>query len=178
MKNFFLSLFIISFTSCNKPDLQQNDKNKITEAKLDYYERCRLLVLEQRILNQDFGFTKKGKDIDEQVIKYLGNIITSKKDTLKILNSVHYTGVYEDSKRGNGQVYIYNSLNKLLGFYNLGSASAVPNSIDNKGLIFKYDNDNCNQTTKISLRDSIPKQIFVQCTKEGGDIYNLETAYE
>lgn len=178
MKNFLLSLFIISLTSCNKPDLQQNDKNKITETKLDYYERCRLLVLEQRIPNQDFGFTKKGKDIDEQVIKYLGNIITSKKDTLKILNSIHYTGIYEDSKRGNGQVYIYNSLNKLLGFYNLGSASAVPNSIDNKDLIFKYDNDNCNQTTKISLKDSIPKQIFIQCTKEGGDIYNLETAYE
>lgn len=178
MKKIFLSLFMILFISCNKTDLQQNDKNKITKAKLDYYEHCRLLVLQQSILNQDFGFTKKGKDIDEQVIKYLGNIITSKKDTLKILNSVHYTGIYEDSKRGNGQVYIYNSLNKLIGFYNLGSASAVPNSIDNKGLIFKYDNDNCNQTTKISLMDSIPKQIFVQCTKEAGNIYNLETAYE
>jgi hypothetical protein len=105
MKNFILSLFIILFTNCSKPDLQRKDK-EITETKLDYYERCRLLVLEQNIPNQDFGFTKKGKDIDEQVIKYLGNIITSKKDTLKILNSVHYTGVYEDSKRGNGQVYI------------------------------------------------------------------------
>ncbi|WP_336717480.1 hypothetical protein [Chryseobacterium mucoviscidosis] len=176
MKRFFLSLIIISLTSCNKSDLHKNDKNKITKTKLDYYEHCRLLVLEQNTINQDFGFTKKGKDIDEQVVKYLGNIITSKKDTLKILNSVHYTGIYEDSKRGNGQVYIYNSHNKLLGFYNLGSASAVPNSIDNKELIFKYNNENCNQTTKISLKDSIPKQIFIQCTKEGGDIYNLETA--
>lgn len=174
MKRFFLSLIIISLTSCNKSDLQENDKNKITETKLDYYERCRLLVLEQNITNQDFGFTKKGEDIDEQVVKYLGNIITSKKETLKILNSVHYTGIYKDSKRGNGQVYIYNSNNKLLGFYNLGSASSVPNSIDNKELVFKYKNENCNQTTRISLKDSIPKQIFIHCTKEGGDIYNLE----
>lgn len=176
MKNFFLSLFIISFISCNKTDLQQDDKNKITETKLDYYERCRLLVLDQNISNQDFGFIKKGKDIDEQVVKYLGNVITSKKDTLKILNSVHYTGIYEDSKRGNGQVYVYNSHNKLLGFYNLGSASAVPSSIDNKELIFKYNNENCNQTTKISLKDSIPNQIFVHCTKDGGYIYSLERA--
>ncbi len=72
-------------------------------------------------------------------------------------------------------MYIYNYHNKLLGFYNLGSASAVSKSIDNKELIFKYKNENCNQITKISLKDSIPKQIFVQCTKEGGDIYNLET---
>lgn len=177
MKRFFLSLIIISLTSCNKPDLQQNNKNKVAETKLNYYERCRLLVLEQNTPNQDFGFKKKGGNIDEQVVKYLGNIITPKKDTLKILNSIHYTGIYEDSKRGNGQIYIYNSHNKLLGFYNLGSASAVPSSIDNNELIFKYNNENCNQTTKISLKDSIPKQIFIKCTKEGGDIYNLETAH-
>lgn len=176
MKRFFLSLIIISFTSCNKTDLQQNEKNKATKTGVDYYEQCRLLVLEQNTPNHDFGFTKRGKEIDEQIVRYLGNIITSKRDTLKILNVVHYTGFYEDSKRGNGQVYIYSSRNKLLGFYNLGSASAVPNSIDNKELIFKYNNENCNQTTIISLKDSIPKQIFVKCSKEGGDMYNLETA--
>lgn len=175
MKRFFLSLIIISLTSCNKTDLHENNDNKSTKTKLDYCERCRLLVLEQNSTNQDFGFIKKGKDIDEQVVKYLGNVITSKRETLKILTSVHYTGIYEDSKRGSGQVYIYNSQNKLLGFYNLGSASAIPSSVDNNGLIFKYNNENCNQTTKISLKNNIPKQIFVQCTKDGGDIYNLET---
>lgn len=177
MKKKILSLIVILFISCNKSDLQQNGKNKIIETNLDYYERCRLLVLEENTPNQDFGFTKKGKEIDEQVVTYLGNIITSKTDTLKILNYVHYTGIYEDSKRGNGQVYIYNVNNKLLGFYNLGSADAVPRNIDDKELIFKYNNESCNQTTKISLKDSIPKQIFIQCTKEGGDIYNLETAH-
>ncbi|WP_077415266.1 hypothetical protein [Chryseobacterium sp. JV274] len=177
MKRFFLSLIVILFTSCNKSDLQQNSKNKVIETKLDYYERCRILVLEQNALNQYFGFTKKGKEIDEQVVTYLGNIITSKKDTLKILNSVHYTGIYDDSKRGSGKVYIYTVHNKLLGFYNLGSADAVPSNVENKELIFKYNNESCNQTTKISLKDSIPRQIFIQCTKEGGDIYNLETAH-
>ncbi|SHF78797.1 hypothetical protein [Chryseobacterium sp. OV279] len=174
MKRFFLSLIILSFISCNKSISEPN--NKRIETDVDYYERCRLLTLEQNTPNQDFGFIKKGKEIDEQVVKYLGSIITSKNDTLKILNSIHYTGIYQDSKRGNGQVYIYNSHNKLLGFYNLGSASAVPSSIDNKELIFKYNNENCNQTTKISLKDSIPNQIFVHCTKDGGDVYSLERA--
>lgn len=59
---------------------------------------------------------------------------------------------------------------------NLGSAYAIPSNIGNNELIFKYNNENCNQTTKISLKDSIPNQIFVRCTKDGGDIYNLETA--
>ncbi|PIF47741.1 hypothetical protein CLU96_4810 [Chryseobacterium sp. 52] len=175
MKRFFLSLIILLFISCNKSNSQPN--KKIRETVVDYYECCRLLTLEQNVPNQDFGFIKKGKEIDEQVVKYLGSIITSKNDTLKILNSIHYTGIYEDSKRGNGQVYIYNSHNKLLGFYNLGSALAVPSSIDNKSLIFRYNNESCNQVTKISLKDSIPKQIFVQCTKEGGDIYNLEITH-
>ncbi len=176
MKRFFLSLIILSFTSCNKIDLHENNNNRFTKTKLDYYERCRLLVLEQNSTNQDFEFIKKGEDIDEQVVRYLGNVITYKRDTLKILNSVHYTGIYQDSKRGNGQVYIYNSQNRLLGFYNLGSASAIPSNIGNNELIFKYNNENCNQTTKISLKDSIPNQIFVRCTKDGGDIYNLEAA--
>jgi hypothetical protein len=175
MKRFFLSLIILSFISCNKSNSQPNKKN--VETDVDYYERCRLLTLEQNTPNQYFGFIKKGKEIDEQVIKYLGNIITSKNDTLKILNSIHYTGIYEDSKRGNGKVYIYNFHNKLLGLYNLGSALAIPSEIDNKGLIFKYNNETCNQVTKISLKDSIPKQIFVQCTKEGGDMYNLEITH-
>lgn len=175
MKRFFLSIVIVLFVGCNKSDSNQDIKIKIPQ-KLDYYERCRLLVLEENTPNQDFEFVKKGNNIDEQVIKYLGNIVTSEKDTLKILNTVHYSGIYEDSRRGNGQVRIYDSNNQLIGFYNLGSALAIPNYISDKELIFKYKNDQCNQTTKISLKDSIPKQIFIQCTKDGGDIYSLEMA--
>ena len=169
MKRVFLTLIIL--TGCSKSKLSTDIHKKST----DYYERCRLVVLEENMPKQDFEFVRKGKEIDQQVVRYLGNIVTTKKDTLKIVNSIHYTGVYEDAKRGNGQLYIYNSYNELLGYYNLGSALAVPNDIENnKELIFKYDNESCNQTTKINLRDSIPKKIFIQCTKEGGDLYNLQ----
>ncbi|MCW3161382.1 hypothetical protein [Chryseobacterium oryctis] len=164
-------LILILLIGCSKSE-QKLDGNKI---EIDYYERCRLLVLEENIISQDFEFSKVGKEIDEQVVKYLGNIITNKKDTLKIVNSVHYTGTYEDSKRGNGQLYIYNSHNKLKGYYNLGSALAVPTDIENnENVVFNYNNDICNQLTKISLKDSIPNKIFIQCTKEGGDLYNLQ----
>ncbi|MDQ8142427.1 MULTISPECIES: hypothetical protein [Chryseobacterium] len=169
MKRIFLTLIILTGCSKSKPSTDTYKKN------IDYYERCRLLVLEENIPKQNFEFEKKGKEIDQQIVRYLGNIVTTKKDTLKIVNSIHYTGVYEDAKRGNGQLYIYSINNELLGYYNLGSALAVPNDIENnRELIFKYDNESCNQTTKISLRDSIPKKIFIQCTKEGGDLYNLQ----
>ncbi len=47
MKGLFFALVIILLTSCDK----SNDKNKINETKLDYHERCRLLVLEKNIPN-------------------------------------------------------------------------------------------------------------------------------
>jgi len=169
MKLVFLTL--IGLIGCSK----SNSSIETHKKNIDYYERSRLLVLEENLPKQDFEFVKKGKEIDQQVVRYLGNIITSKKDTFKIVNSIHYTGVYEDAKRGNGQLYIYNSHNELFGYYNLGSALAVPNDIENnRELIFKYDNESCNQTTKISLRDSIPKKIFIQCTQGGGNIYNFQ----
>lgn len=31
-------------------------------------------------------------------------------------------------------------------------------------------------TNVISLKGSIPKQIFIKCRKDGGDIYSLEIA--
>ncbi|WP_276732137.1 hypothetical protein [Chryseobacterium carnipullorum] len=168
-----LSIIITFFTvliGCEKATTKKTDNNNI-----DYYERCRLLVLQENNPNQDYEFSKMGKEIDQQVIKYLGSVYTSKKDTLKILSNINYTGLYEDAKRGSGSVYIYNN-NKLVGFYYVGSALAVPNKIENnKDLIFDYKNDVCNQTTKVSLNDSIPKRIFIQCTKDGGDLYNFKT---
>ncbi|MBT2620286.1 hypothetical protein [Chryseobacterium sp. ISL-6] len=103
-------------------------------------------------------------------MKYIGKIITSKKDTLKIINSQNLFGLLEESKRGNGSVYIYNDKNQPIGAYFLGDYLAVPSKIENQNLVFSYNNDFCNQTTRISLKDSIPKEIFIQCSKKGGDI--------
>lgn len=158
--------------SCNSP----SRSNKKPDD--DFYEKSRKLVLSEDKINQEYHFSIIGKGIDEIHIKYIGNIINSKKDTLKIVNSQNVSGYLEDSKRGNGSVYIYNNQNELIGFYFVGDYWAVPSRIENQGLVFSFNNHFCNETTKISLRDSIPKKIFIQCTKEGGDLYNFKPANE
>ncbi len=164
-------MFFTVLTGCQKSTTPKQENNQ----KIDYHERCRLLVLNENNPNQDYNFDKKGKEIDQQVINYLGNVVTTKGDTLKIVSSINYTGLYEDSKKGGGEIYIYSNKNIQIGYYYLGSALAVPTKLENnRDLLFDYNNDLCNQKTKISLKDSIPKNIFIQCTKEGGDLYNFK----
>ncbi|AYM99603.1 hypothetical protein [Chryseobacterium sp. 3008163] len=170
MKQYIIALILLLVFNCS-PNSEDNKKHK-SEG---FYEKCRQLVLSENKVGQEYFFSIKGKEINEINIKYLGNIITSKNDTLKIVNSQNIFGYLENTKKGNGSFYIYNNKNYFIGYYFVGDYWAVPSGIENnRELIFKYDNDFCNQTTKISLRDSIPKKIFIQCTKEGGDLYNLQ----
>jgi len=169
-KYFFFPLLLL--ICCGSPSKREN-LGKID----DFYEKCRKLTLSENKIGQEYQFSLIGEKLDEIHVKYLGNIITSKHDTLKIVNSQNLFGLSEQSKRGNGSVYIYNIQNKLIGTYFLGDYWGVPSKIEGQNLVFSYKNDFCDQTTKISLKDSIPKQIFIKCTKEGGDIYNLETAH-
>ncbi|MDN3692621.1 hypothetical protein QWZ06_10195 [Chryseobacterium tructae] len=170
-KYFFLALLLL-LTCCDS----HSNKDHLDSID-DFYEKCRKLTLSENKIGQEYQFSLIGGKIDEIHVKYLGNIITSKHDTLKIVNSQNLFGLSEQSKRGNGSVYIYDTQNKLIGIYFLGDYWGVPSKIEGQDLVFSYKNDFCNQTTKISLKDSIPKQIFIKCTKEGGDIYNLETAH-
>ena len=162
-------IFLLLVLGCSKgSDQAKPEKN-------DYYERCRLLVLQEDRPNQNYQFKRDGREIDEQTINYLGYIITNKKDTLKIISSVNFSGLFNDSKRGNGNIYIYDKSNHQIGFYNVGSALAIPKQIiNNRELLFDYKNDICDQVTKVNLSDSIPKKIFVKCTSEGGDLYNFK----
>ncbi|KFF11061.1 hypothetical protein IW15_18060 [Chryseobacterium soli] len=164
-----LLLLIFSCTPSSKSAKKPDD---------DFYEKSRKLVLSENKINQEYHFSIIGKEIDEIHIKYIGNIINSKKDTLKIINSQNLFGLLEESKRGNGSVYIYDNKNQLIGIYYLADYWAIPLKIENQSLVFSYDNYFCNQTTKISLRDSIPKKIFIQCTKGGGNLYNFKPANE
>lgn len=169
-KKYFLPTLLL-LICCGSPSKKESlDKND------DFYEKCRKLTLSENKIGQEYQFSLVGKEIDEIHIKYLGNIITSKHDTLRIVNSQNLFGLSKESKKGNGSVYIYDTQNKLIGIYFLGDYWGVPSKIEGQNLVFSYKNDFCNQTTRISLGDSIPKQIFIQCTKEGGDIYNLEMA--
>lgn len=81
-------------------------------------------------------------------MKLIGISITTKGDTLKVINSTNYTGLFEDSRKANSSVYIYNHRNELLGFYQVESSYSLPKEVKNNELIFQYDNEDCKQTLK------------------------------
>lgn len=167
-------ILVLFLVSCNK-------NNSVTKphrlSKLDYYEHCRNFVLKENIIGQLFLFERKGQEIDQHYVQYLGDIITSKNDTLKVVTSAIYTGISKDAKRGNGKLYIYNSDGTLKGHYTLGSVKSLPNEIENDGtLVFNYSGKDggCDQITKIDMREEIPNIIFILCRNQQGDIYNFE----
>jgi hypothetical protein len=168
-KNIIAILFgtITAVTSCTS-----NQSFRDSTEPLDYYEKCRRLVLSENAIGQEYIFKISKQQIDELHVSYLGYVKTNKGDTLKFLNSINLFGQYEDSKRANGAVMLYKD-GDLVGAYYVGGELEVPSRIENGNLIFDYNNSSCNQKTSISFKDSIPKQIFVTCTEKGGDIYNL-----
>jgi hypothetical protein len=168
LKNSIINLLLTCMlVSC---DSQKPAANMKIE---NYYEKCRSLVLSENKPYEEYVFKVMKKEIIELHATYLGSIKTVKGDTLKFLNSINYFGLYEDSKRANGAVILYNEDDRFLGMYQVGNANSVAAKIEGTNLVFDYNNGNCNQITLISFKDSIPKQIFVNCTKEGGDLYTF-----
>ena len=162
-------ILLLAFIGCDNP---KNSVENIV-SKDDYYDKCRKIVLSENKIGQEYFFKLTKKEIDEFTLTYLGNIKTKKGDTLKFLNAVNYFGNYEDTKHANGLVYIYNAQNKIIGNYYVGGALGIPTKIEGSNLIFSYDDENCNQKTAINFLDSIPKQIFINCTEKGGDLYSF-----
>jgi hypothetical protein len=152
---------------CNCKYGQLNNKES------DFHEKCRQLVLNENRINQNYYFKKNGQDIDELSITYIGVIYKENGEVYKIMNSIYYFGLYEDSKRVNSAIMIYNKLNEFIGMYNVDESNLIATRIENNNLIFDYKNQKCNQKTIIFLKDSIPNKIFINCTEKGGDIYYL-----
>lgn len=164
-------LLLLTITSCN--DNKNNGQNiKINEG--DFFEKCRKLALNENNSSQEYSFRIIGKDIQEINVKYLGSILTKCNDTIKFINSIQFIGLYEDSKRANCSIVLYDNKNNYLGKYQVGNTSSMPEKIENSDLVFLYKNYDCDQSTKINFYDSIPKQIFVRCKGEEGDIYQFE----
>lgn len=165
----FVQVLLLAFIGC---DNAKRPIEKVTTND-DYYEKCRKLVLSENKIGQEYFFKLTKKEIDEFTLTYLGSIKTVKGDTLKFLNAVNFFGQYEDSKRANGAVFIYDNQNKKIGAYYVGGASGVPQKTEGTNLVFSYNDESCNQTTAINFKDSIPQQIFITCTEKGGDLYSF-----
>ena len=170
MRNVYFIAIIICLASCKQ---SQKEISKTEDFKIG---------LEKLVLNSK----QKGieyyvkinipKEVLEYKMTYIGVIENSKKEKLDFVYSTIFSGVYEDSKRANSIITIYKNQERLGHYYVGGGFNKTPIITENEILI-NYDDD-CNQSTRISFRDSIPQKIFIHCKQENGkmlgDLYNFE----
>lgn len=170
MKTIYFIVVVICLASCEQ---SHSDKKKTK----DFYEKLEDLVFEEENTGIEyFSKIEKNNEVIEYKVTYLGKIANSKNDDLELLYSTVYTGKYDDSKRANSTLIVF--LNKKrLGSYQIGGGFNKIPTISKDELVINYDDDNCNETTKLNFRDSIPQKIFINCKIENGkmmgDLYNF-----
>ena len=133
-----------------------------------------LFVLERNQINKTFIFGKWTQEGGmENRYKYLGKITTNRGKTFKILNSLWIWGL---SGRSTSRILIYDQCNKYLGNYYLKMDYNLPHSIIDNRLIFINNDEECdkNLKTEIDFRYGLPKQIFIKCNGDYGDVVTFE----
>jgi hypothetical protein len=132
-------------------------------------------VLRMKQIGKEFSFNKsKAGNHDSLVLVYLGEIKTKKGDELKIMTSRWYWGL---SPRATTRVIVFNAKNKRLGSYYLSMTYDVPKKIDGSSVVFINDKvSDCTPglVTKVDFADGIPKEFFLRCEGELGEIYRFD----
>lgn len=161
-KHLILSTFIIFYSFSV---IAQINDNKI-----------RLSVLKKGIIGRTFVFGKWTKDGNTEThLKYLGSVTTTKGKTYKIMTSAWYWGL---SHRATSILLIYSKQNQHIGSYHVGSVVDLPNQLMTGKLLFdNNDNPDCDKmaTTIVDLSHGLPKQLFIKCKGEYGDLYSFSS---
>jgi len=138
--------------------------------------KIRQQVLEKAVVDSLFVFGKwTENEQTETRLKYLGQVETAKGQVYKIMNSCWLWGL---SRRATSRILIFDDKNKYVGNYCLGMISDLPDRLENGRLIFtNLDNEDCDQkfVSKVDFSNGLPKEIFLKCKGENGDIYSFST---
>ena len=158
---YILLIFISLLISCQSKEIK-TDENSIQE-----------IVLKNEIKDSLYIFGKWNKEEGmETHLKYLGNL-KSEKETFKILT---HSLIWGMSKRATNRLLIFDTKDKYLGEFGMTMKSELPKKIENNRLIFLHlDEEDCDKEiiTQISFKEGIPKEFFVECKNEMGNIYSF-----
>jgi hypothetical protein len=130
-------------------------------------------VLKNNVVDSVFVFGKwTEKKGDEAHIKYLGQVHADNGESYKVMTSILLWGL---AKHATNRILIYNAKNQYLGNYYVYDIDDLPARLENGILIFKNKAE-CDKSikTRIDLKHGIPKQIFIRCNGENGDLYNFD----
>ncbi len=133
-----------------------------------------LSVLSKGVIGETFKFNLSDKEgyINEASITYLGKIDTKTEGKYYVVTSGR---VWGPNNHTTGAVLLYDSKKQYFGKYVLGAISDLPMKLDKNELFFYNTNKNdCDQSlvTKIDFSE-VPKNIFIKCNGELGDVYEL-----
>ncbi|WP_418360265.1 hypothetical protein [Sphingobacterium detergens] len=134
-----------------------------------------LSVLSKNLVGKTFKFDLSDKKdyLNEVSITYLGEIHTKAKEKYYI---VSWGRVWGANKHTTGSILLYDNKKRYFGNYVLGALNDLPLKLDkNKLFFYNTDKKECDQSlvTKIDFSE-IPKNIFIKCNGELGDLYELD----
>lgn len=140
------------------------------------YDLIRQKVLQIGIVDSEYIFGKwNGKGGTETHLRYLGQITSKRGKSYKIMNSVCLWGL---SCRATSRILVFDSQNRWVGEYYVGMTDELPNKLSNGKLIFTNTNrGDCDKrlVTIVNLNNGLPKQFFLKCKGDFGDIYTFRT---
>ncbi|WP_312365437.1 hypothetical protein [Sphingobacterium sp.] len=156
-------LLIVSILLCFSCARQFRDKEDIV-----------LYVLSKNVVGKTFKFNLSDKEdyLNEVDVAYLGEIKTKAKKKYYI---VTWGRVFGPNKHTTGSILLYDNKKQFFGNYVLGASNDLPIKLDKNELLFYNTTKNeCDQSlvTKIDFSE-IPKNIFIKCSGELGDVYAL-----
>ncbi len=165
MKHSALFIFLFLLSGCN-------GVHKPEETAVDFIQKLETIVLEQNNIDQEFHMQiNDSLKTLEYSIYYLGGFHNKE---MKLIYLEILSG-NKISPHFNSYLSIYSAQGEKIGRYYIGS-NEKPKLL-NDTLIIRGIGD-CDQTTRISFKDSIPKMIFIHCKEKNeqmfGDIYNFE----
>ncbi|NHA04314.1 hypothetical protein G7092_10930 [Mucilaginibacter sp. HC2] len=130
-------------------------------------------VLRKGIIGKEYKFVHHDKTVS--YLKYLGKAKTHDGSGYKILTSIWLWGL---AHRATSRLLIYNGANQYIGQYYLGTAYDLPNSLVNNQLVFLNSNNfdsgcDIKMITRVDLSNGLPKDLFINCKGNRGDLYSF-----
>jgi hypothetical protein len=132
-------------------------------------------VLAENIIGKAYKFDQSTKkDVQNiTILSLLGSVTTTKGQTLKILT---YAFIWGRNSHTSGSILLFDKRNKYLGQFYLGGMADLPTKLKNGSLLFtNQGKEDCDKklSTVINLETGIPKEIFIKCKGDSGDIYTF-----
>lgn len=135
------------------------------------------LVSKSGSVGQKYFLKVDNDQIEEYETWVLAKIDSNNK--YLVLNHIVYTGQFLDAKRANASIIFYNQNGNFVGYYSVGSKVLLPSRIEKGKMYFTYKGDaNCNSETVVDITNMLPKELFVTCNGEKGDLYLLTDKWE